>query len=385
MDPSTPPELRSMETCPAGDDPTAVALLRGLVEIPSLSRHEAAAVDWLVDAFRQLGYGHAFRDGAGNAVGIRECPSPQGNITETGILLGHIDTVPGEIPVRFDGDRLYGRGSVDAKGSLAAFVVAVARAQPQPGQRWIVVGAVEEECPTSAGARFVAEQFQPDWCIIGEPSGATAVTLGYKGRLQILADWVQASAHSAGPRTAVAERGVAWWLRLRLWAEHWNQSRTKLFEQLQVSLEEFVTSSDGLQDRARLRASLRLPVDFPLTEFSAEFGPGVRTVCDDGEFSCEIQHVGLELAHQEPRTSPLVQRFNRVFRQAGWAPRHKLKTGTSDMNVVAPRWQCPIIAYGPGDSSLDHTPHEHLEISEYLSAIRILQAVLEHPGFSPPG
>ena len=50
------------------------------------------------------------------------------------------------------------------------------------------------------------------------------------------------------------------------------------------------------------------------------------------------------------------------------------------MNVVGPIWQCPIVAYGPGDSSLDHTPDEHLVITEYLRAIDVLQCVLEEIG-----
>ena len=40
------------------------------------------------------------------------------------MLLGHIDTVPGRVPVRREGGRLYGRGAVDAKGPLACFVAA---------------------------------------------------------------------------------------------------------------------------------------------------------------------------------------------------------------------------------------------------------------------
>jgi LysW-gamma-L-lysine carboxypeptidase len=53
-----------------------------------------------------------------------------------------------------------------------------------------------------------------------------------------------------------------------------------------------------------------------------------------------------------------------------------LKTGTSDMNVVAPVWKCPIVAYGPGDSSLDHTPDEHLELDEYWKAVQVLEQTL---------
>ena len=53
-----------------------------------------------------------------------------------------------------------------------------------------------------------------------------------------------------------------------------------------------------------------------------------------------------------------------------------MKTGTSDMNVVGPLWNCPIVAYGPGDSGLDHTPAEHIILTEYKQAIMVLQTVL---------
>jgi LysW-gamma-L-lysine carboxypeptidase len=53
-----------------------------------------------------------------------------------------------------------------------------------------------------------------------------------------------------------------------------------------------------------------------------------------------------------------------------------LKTGTSDMNVVGPAWQCPIVAYGPGDSSLDHTPNEHLPLDEYWKAVNVIEQTL---------
>ena len=49
------------------------------------------------------------------------------------------------------------------------------------------------------------------------------------------------------------------------------------------------------------------------------------------------------------------------------------------MNVVGPVWGCPILAYGPGDSSLDHTPEERLDLAEYERAIEVLRQVLESP------
>ena len=46
------------------------------------------------------------------------------------------------------------------------------------------------------------------------------------------------------------------------------------------------------------------------------------------------------------------------------------------MNVVGPTWGANIVAYGPGDSRLDHTPQEHILIEEYLHAIDVLESVL---------
>jgi LysW-gamma-L-lysine carboxypeptidase len=67
------------------------------------------------------------------------------------VLLAHRYR-PGEIAVRREGDLLYGRGAVDAKGPMAAFVVAAARAGTLPNLRVAVIGAVEEEAASSKGA-----------------------------------------------------------------------------------------------------------------------------------------------------------------------------------------------------------------------------------------
>jgi LysW-gamma-L-lysine carboxypeptidase len=90
-----------------------------------------------------------------------------------------------------------------------------------------------------------------------------------------------------------------------------------------------------------------------------------------------VEFRGYEPAYSGERTSVLARAFSRVFRDRGMRPRMKHKTGTSDMNVVGPVWQCPILAYGPGDSSLDHTPIEHLRLEEYHKAIEVLARAIE--------
>ena len=96
-------------------DRDADALLTGLVERYSPSREEGPATSYLVEQMHAQGL-RAYRDAAGNAVG------ELGEGERTILLLGHIDTVRGPIEVRREGNLLFGRGTVDAKGPLAAFV-----------------------------------------------------------------------------------------------------------------------------------------------------------------------------------------------------------------------------------------------------------------------
>jgi LysW-gamma-L-lysine carboxypeptidase len=309
-------------------------------------------------------------DEAGNAVGVREVGDENGRIDREIVLLGHMDTVPGNIPVRIEGGILHGRGAVDAKGPLATFVMAAVQADVPPGTRLVVIGAVEEESATSKGARFAAAQYQPDYCIIGEPSGWDGVTLGYKGR--ILLDYLgeQPMSHTAGSERGVAETAVSWWNAIEAYVTQFNASRERLFDQLLPSLRSFHTDSDGLTNSAAVKVGIRLPPDFDIDAF--------QVMAKTAAGNANLRWYGYEPAYQSTRRTPLARAFNIALRQANVRPRFKLKTGTSDMNVVGPIWNCPIVAYGPGDSSLDHTPEEHIVVKEYLQAIKILKAVISN-------
>lgn len=349
--------------------PEPVALLQEALAIESPSGQEQAIAAYLVDAMRWRGYDRAFVDEAGNAIG-EIGPLDAEHVI---VLLGHMDTVPGHIPVRIEGDRLYGRGSVDAKGPLCAFIEAAAQVQPLPGWKLVVVGAVEEEAATSKGARHVIPRYRPDACIIGEPSAWDRVTLGYKGRL--LADFTarQPMGHTAGPLESVCEAAVAWWLGVQRFAEEFNRGREATFDRLLPSLRDLCSSSDGLYDRVDATIGLRLPPDISREELeqaiqaAAPTAPGLEVT---------LAFRGYEPAYRASKNTPLVRALLAAIRDQGGQPGFKVKTGTSDMNVVGPAWRCPILAYGPGDSSLDHTPEEHIEISEYLRAIQVLTNAL---------
>jgi LysW-gamma-L-lysine carboxypeptidase len=309
-------------------------------------------------------------DDAGNAVGeIGEGPIHV-------VLLGHIDTVPGEIPVRIENDELVGRGAVDAKGPLAAFVAAATT--PIAGLRVTVIGAVEEESPTSAGARHRATLAAPDWCVIGEPSGWDAVTVAYKGRLAMRIALSRPARHGAAPGMTCSEEALALWSTIRAAADR-RTGDTDGFARLDCRLEGMSGgTSDGLVERAELRVGYRIPPGITTADLEAE----LRVVATEhvGEAVTVVERIGAEEPVRTPRTTPLARAFVGAIADAGGKVTFKVKSGTSDMNILAPAWACPIVAYGPGDSRYDHTPMERLSLADYARAIRVLRSVLARAG-----
>jgi LysW-gamma-L-lysine carboxypeptidase len=349
--------------------PDDLELLKGLVAIPSVSRHEGDAVEWLVARMAERGF-RATVDDAGNAVG------EIGEGSRHVVLLGHIDTVPGEIPVRVEDGELIGRGAVDAKGPLASFVAAATT--PVPGVRVTVVGAVEEESPTSAGARHRATLPAPDWCVIGEPSGWDAVTVAYKGRLALRIGLERPARHGASPGPTCTEEALAVWELIRAAARLRTPAATG-FAKLDCRLEGVTGgASDGLIERAELRVGYRVPPGITTAELESDAREVVKRYNGDARGS--VQRLASEDPARTARTTSLARAFVGAIAGSGGEATFKVKSGTSDMNILAPAWGCPMVAYGPGDSRYDHTPVERLALADYARAITVLRAVLGRAG-----
>jgi len=157
-----------------------------LVKRYSPSQMELPAVRFLTEWMNAHGF-NARIDEAGNAFGIRG----DGDAAHILILLGHIDTVPGEITVRVEDGKLYGRGSVDAKGSLAAFADALLLLMQRP-----------EPASQRAGASSWSEL----WKKKSPPAKALTTSANASTRISAL------SANPAAPTASHwATKGVCWW------------------------------------------------------------------------------------------------------------------------------------------------------------------------------
>jgi LysW-gamma-L-lysine carboxypeptidase len=319
---------------------------------------------------KSLGYDNAFIDEAGNAVGII------GSGAKQIVLLGHIDTVPGEISVRVESGEathesslLYGRGSVDAKGPLACFTDAVAKVGTRDGWQFIVIGAVEEE-RDSEGARFVVDQYKPDYLIVGEPNQWDRIALGYKGSTWANVTIKRGQVHTASGEITAAESAVEIWLKVKAYVDSFNADKQKAFDKLLLTLRGMESGSDDFEQWAKLKIGARLPVNISPKDW-------YQTLSEIAD-GAEIEKLGFPVAAWEcEKNSKLVRALLSGIRSQGGEPRFVYKTGTADLNIVAPVWKCPAIVYGPGDSSLDHTPNEHISLEDYQKAVNVLSASLE--------
>jgi [amino group carrier protein]-lysine/ornithine hydrolase len=334
----------------------AVELLGELLAIPSPSGGEERLARFLAGAMAELGL-DARVDEAGNVIGQTG--------TGTGptlLLLGHMDTVDRPMAVRRDGTRLYGRGAADAKGPLAAMVCAAAARPGFPGTLR-VAGTVEEERRSRGAAHLVATLPAPDLLVVGEPSGWSSVVLGYKGKLDLEYRVRRPSTHSTNPAAKAGELAVAFWLAV---LEQLGPDRDHArFDHPAATLR----AVEGDMLEASLTVDCRLPPGFDREEFLAALGERA-----DGGTVTVLHHVP---AVRAGRGNPVARSLSAAIRRHGGQPRPLLKTGTADMNLVAPAWPVPMAAYGPGDSTLDHTDDEHVELEEYLKAVAVLTTALD--------
>src|SRR6266508_358314 len=333
-----------------------VGVLTALVEEYSPSGHEADAVQRFIKVSRSLGF-TAHADSAGN--GIARIGEGRPSI----MFLGHIDTVEGRLPVRLDGDRLHGRGACDAKGALAAALVA-ARRHDGPGEI-VVVGAVGEE-RDSRGTRHLLPRARPDFLIVGEPSGWDGVTIGYKGNLSLVLRLDGERAHLSSPAATTVETALAFVDRLRAFCDA--RAGPTPFHSLTIKTRSINTTQQGSDEHVEIGLNLRLPTGIGVDD--------VRSFIDENRGAVECETVDASDAIEVDSRNDVVRALCAGIRKQGSRPTLLRKLGTSDLNLAAPACGCPSAAYGPGYSHLDHTDSERVDVRELRRSIEVLREAL---------
>ncbi len=183
------------------DDITAFT--QKIIQTRSVTGEEKEVVKEIAAQMTRLGFDQVWIDEFGSAIGIIEGAQPGPTI----LLDGHCDTVEANPPDWkhgpwdgvISGGRLFGRGSADMKGSLAAMIHAAGTLDRITLRGRIAVSAtVTEEFVEGGSLRSVIDQVKPDFVIIGE---ATELNLnrGGRGRAEIQVTTYGKSAHSSSP------------------------------------------------------------------------------------------------------------------------------------------------------------------------------------------
>ncbi|MEM2093887.1 MAG: M20/M25/M40 family metallo-hydrolase [Candidatus Bathyarchaeia archaeon] len=349
-----------------------VHLLHRMLEFYSPSGKEHEISYFLLGEMKRLGL-RSYIDDVGNVIG------EYGNSGPFFFLCGHMDTVPGELPVRIEGNRIYGRGAVDAKPALAALICASESLISQGFKgKLLVAGVVDEEGQGRGIKNLVKKGFNPDYAIFGEPSGVENITIAYKGSLHIKLSVKTKTGHSSAPwlyRNAIDEAINVW---RRLQSIHFPEEKQESkFYAVTDTLTEICGggSSSTVPSWCDIKIDFRLPP--PITP-SRMLNEIVNTIN-----SYRVAHPDVDLCLSvEDQCEPYEADSRSILvRGLSWGIREvrkrqatlTRKTGTGDMNVLGAFMKIPMVTYGAGDSKLDHTLDESIDVGEYLDSIKILE------------
>ncbi|PPJ57555.1 hypothetical protein CBER1_10538 [Cercospora berteroae] len=185
--------------------PDLVNFHRALVEIESISGNEKAVGDWLYESLVNQGY-HAERQYVSKDPGrFNVFAWPGHNRDPPVILSSHIDTVPPFLPYKSTKHKhnttIFGRGSVDAKGSVATQIIAVNEllAASKISRDDVGVLYVVGEEVGGEGMKYANQlSLTPKTIIFGEPTELKLVS-GHKGILSVHLTTKGKSGHSGYP------------------------------------------------------------------------------------------------------------------------------------------------------------------------------------------
>ncbi len=356
----------------------AVRFLTNLLGIYSPSGKEEDAANYLVDEMKNMGF-EVGKDDIGNVIGVVGVGEP------VILLCGHMDTVAGHLPLRIEEGKIYSRGAVDAKGPLAAMIVAASAACKEPRFKGkILVASVVEEEATSRGVRhLIAQGITADYAIFGEPSGIENITIGYKGQIQLKIICKTETGHSSTPwmYDNALEKAYELWEQIKNASSYPSlDPSASPYNAVTACLVKVVggRATSVVPFEVEMNLDVRVPIQFSTAQVYEQIEKIIT------KYHAANPRVSVKATVQdtvEPfevnKTSPLVHILSSSVRKVLNKPATLLhKTGTGDMNILGKAMNLPIVTYGPGDSHLDHTLNEHIVTSEYLNAIAVYKETI---------
>ena len=353
----------------------AVKMLEKALRLYTPSLEERSMTEFLAEKCDDLGFHDIRIDGVGNVIARKGSGSP------VVMLCGHMDTVPGKIRVRRDGDLLYGRGASDAKAPLMSMLFAAASIRDGNGTV-VFVGVVDEEGNATGIKNLIKKKMDVDYAVFGEPSRLDHITIGYKGRLAIsLRIDVKSSAHASAPwlaKNAIEEVSLFVGRLKESLEARGGESRTA---QITAAVTEIRggSSHNVTPQECTATMDIRIPTTTSCKMIEEKVSDLVREISEERGVETFYSILDETEPFEASTRSPLMRAFNLgILEVEGTHATPIRKTGTGDMNVMGSRWKIPVVTYGPGDPHASHTVNECVSVSEYLRGIEVFKRTLAH-------
>jgi len=378
--------------CQHFNDDTVLDLARKLIAVPShtpAGEKEAAAV--LARFLEQAGLTPQCQPV--EDVGVNLLATLPGEGEETALILnGHLDTVPPSSSMAYppfeavvrDG-LLWGRGSCDMKGGLAAMACALAmiRAANLPLKRSVIFTAVASEEQGNRGtAALIQKGLRAKWAVVGEPTGLDLV-IAHKGVDRYRFQSEGRAAHESLPERGTNAIVAAAHLIAALDQNLFPKARRQRHPLLGPATYNIGTIQGGISrntvpDRCTFQISKRwLPGDSP-EAIQRELEQAVREVETEARVSIvrepdmeRVPHPPLELPPDHPLACTLAMVVHRVI---GRMPALSAMPAFTDAALFQDA-KIPAVVFGPGDLGLAHGDGEHIAVSQLGQATRVYAAL----------
>ena len=312
------------------------------------------------------------------------------------LLCGHTDTVPPNErssidlfdPVEKDG-RLYGRGTADMKGALAAMAGALVslKLSGKLTAGKVTLGAViDEESQTLGSEHLVKSGFQADAAIIGEPTD-NQIDIGHKGLEWLVVEFEGKAAHGGTPQSGInAISAAAQFIRLvedELVPEF--QKRRDLilgYPAVNVGTIKGGDQPSTVAAHCEVRLDRRWVNTESIEQVFQDFEallhrvrtdrPGLKTrVYRMPESMATMLHGPLTIDPQHPivlAAQKALQGLNRPMGPLGVFP------AWTDAALISREAKIPSIVWGPGELDFAHSPEENIKVEDVLLAMRLYTA-----------
>lgn len=371
--------------------------IKELIKTPSLSGQEKDVANLIKKKMQELEFDEITIDDMGNVIGKIEGKNHNKKI----FFNGHIDHVHPGNQSAWKNDpysglikdgKLYGRGSVDMKGSVGCAVLGLGLLKMMnlvPENDIYFMGVVHEETREGTAFEHLFNKYgTPDACVIGEATNLD-INIGHRGRAEIVIETLGSTGHSGMPH--LADNAVYKLAPVIKAISEINESLPSHdFVGKATASIIYLSASPNLAtaipDKAWIVIDRRMipgeTKESLLTEIEEYLQKNGISINEDWinvklkthELECwtgkQVTTKAFMPAWVLEKEHPLVQDSVESLKKIGLNPKMKRWEFSTDGNFSMGERNVPTIGFGPGDERIAHQPNEYVPINDLIQAVK---------------